>query len=301
VAPFLDELREVLVLNCEYEIVVVDDGSYDGTFERLRTIANSLSILKVIRFSRNFGQTAALVAGIRASRGDIIVTIDGDLENDPRDIPRMLHMLNRGYDVVSGWRKGRWQGKFLTRRLPSLVANIIIARISGVPLHDYGCTLKMYRRQVIEDVMLYGEMHRFIPIYVKSNGASIAEFEVRHRTRIHGYSKYGIGRTFRVFLDLLFAVYATRYMNKPIHFFGGVGILVFVLGFFTGITALVLKVMGLRSFVETPLPVVASLFIVVGVQLVVMGILAEVTMRIYYGSQKITPYKIRETLNLPIS
>jgi len=293
----LGELRDVLG-KCEYEIIIVDDGSYDGTFEELKKAASDWSILKVVRFNRNFGQTSAFAVGIKVSQGDTIVTMDGDLENDPHDIPHLLRLLDDGYDLVSGWRKNRWHGKWFTRKLPSLVANSIISAISGVRLHDYGCTLKAYRRSIIADVSLYGEMHRFIPAYVKRNGARIIETEVNHRPRTYGKSKYGLGRTFRVILDMLFLVYMTRYMNTPIHFFGGLGFSTLTLGFLAGIISIVLKVMGIRSFVETPLPVISTLFIIVGIQLIVIGILAEIIMRTYYESQQRTPYKIRETVNL---
>lgn len=299
VSMLLSELRAVLLSRkVSFEIITVDDGSKDGTFEELKREAAGDRSLKVIRFARNFGQTAALSAGISASKGDTIVTIDGDLENDPRDIPRLLGKLDEGFDLVSGWRQNRWQGKFLSRKIPSMAANALISRIAGVRLHDYGCMLKCYRRAVINDVPLYGEMHRFIPAYVHRNGARITEISVSYRPRRYGESKYGIGRTLKVILDLFFIKFMVGYMTKPIHFFGGLGLLSLGLGFLAFLWALILKLLEIKTFVSTPLPIFSALFLIVGVQLIVMGVLAELIMRTYYEAGGRSPHKIRETINL---
>lgn len=282
----------------KFEIIAVDDGSTDNSFQKLKELGAALQELKIIQFRRNFGQAAALAAGIKAATGDRIVTIDADLENDPADIPRLLSRLDDGYDLVSGWRKDRWSNQLILRKLPSYLANKLISWIGGVPLHDYGCTLKAYRKEIIENVALYGEMHRFIPLYVSLNGGRIAELVVNHRTRRFGQSKYGISRTFRVLLDLLFLQFFMKYMNRPIHFFGSAGFISLFLGTIAGLAAVILKVSGLRSFVETPLPIASTLFIVVGIQFVIMGILAEIIMRTYYESRQKTPYEIKQTVNL---
>ncbi|MFA6536517.1 MAG: glycosyltransferase family 2 protein [Candidatus Paceibacterota bacterium] len=298
VGPLVKELVSVVGKETkDFDIIIVDDGSADSTYNELKKLAETEKHLKVIKFSRNFGQTSAFAAGIEASKGDIIITIDGDLENDPNDIPKMLRMIESGVDLVSGWRKNRWQGQLFTRRLPSLCANKLISAISGVKLHDYGCMLKVYRREVIKDVSLYGEMHRFIPAYVKYNGANIAEVEVNYRPRRFGVSKYGLGRVSKVILDLLFIRYMMNYMNKPIRFFGGIGMFSLLLGLVSGLAAIILKIMGLRNLVATPLPIFSAIFVIVGIQLLVMGILAEMIMRTYYESQHKTPYKVKNRIN----
>ncbi len=297
--PLVERLLSVLGRREElFELIGVDDGSRDRSFEELTRIAGREPRLKVIQFSRNFGQTAALAAGIAAARGDVIVTIDSDLENDPEDIPRLLEKLKEGYDVVSGWRQGRWNDRVLARKLPSLIANWLISRIGGLRLHDYGCTLKAYRREAIAGVPLYGEMHRFIPAYLYWKGARVAEIPVKYRPRIHGTSKYGLSRIFRVVLDLLLIKFLTRYMNRPIHFFGGVGLFAFFIGCAAGTGAVMLKIISGRSLIRTPLPILSALFIIVGIQLIIMGVLAEMVMRTYYESQKKTPYHIKGKINI---
>lgn len=291
-------LRAAADCGGDFELIGVDDGSQDGSFDVMRSFAEDDARIKIIRFRHNFGQTAALAAGIAAARGDIVVTIDSDLENDPADIPRLVALLEEGHHAVSGWRKGRWDGQTLTRKLPSAVANLLISKIGGLKLHDYGCTLKAYRRDRIAAIPLYGEMHRFIPAYIHWQGGSVVELAVGHRPRIHGKSKYGIGRTYRVILDLLLIKFLTRYMNRPIHFFGGIGLVSLLFGVAAGAWAIGLKLFFGTSIVRTPLPVLSALFIIVGVQLAVMGILAEVLMRIYYESQRKTPYDIVEKINL---
>jgi glycosyltransferase involved in cell wall biosynthesis len=228
----------------------------------------------------------------------VLIPMDADLENDPADIAKLLEKLDEGYDVVSGWRRDRWKGHFLTRKLPSVTANWLISFITGVHLHDYGCTLKVYRADVFRDIKLYGEMHRFIPAYASWRGARVGEIAVNHRPRKYGTSNYGISRSFRVLLDLLLIRFLFRYMNRPIHFFGTVGFASLALGGLAGFGAIVLKFYGI-SLISTPLPVLSALFIIVGMQFIGMGILAEMLMRVYYESQDKTPHTIRETINLP--
>jgi len=278
-----------------YEIIAVDDGSVDGSADLLMVLAAKDPRLQVIQFKRNFGQTAALAAGIDHAKGDVILTIDSDLENDPADISRLLQKMEEGYDVVSGWRKGRWSGSWLSRKLPSMVANKIISILTGVALHDYGCTLKVYRSDVIKEVKLYGEMHRFIPVYAAWQGGRVAEIPVSHSPRKYGKSNYGFGRVFRVLLDLVVVVFMHRYMNRPMHFFGMWGLTSLLLGIFSGVLAVLLKLFHVRDFVATPLPIFSALFIIVGVQLVMFGVIGEMLMRTYYESQNRRPYILKDS------
>ena len=293
-----EELSGVLgALNKDYEIIAVNDGSRDGSLKVLRELSLKDPRFKVIHFQMNHGQTAALSAGIDHASGDIIIMIDSDLENDPKDIPRLLQKIDEGYDVVSGWRKERWADKKLRRKLPSVLANKLISKITGVPLHDYGCILKAYKRDVIVGVRLYGEMHRFIPAYASWKGARVTEIEVTHRMRTYGKTNYGISRTFRVLLDLLVVKFLDKFMNRPMHFFGGLGFFSFGIGFIAGLVAVLFKLAHYRDFVATPLPTFSALFIIVGVQLIVMGILAEILMRTYYESQNKKSYIMNEKIN----
>jgi len=295
---FLSEIWAVLKgLNTQFELIAVDDGSRDGSLAKLKQFAKTHLELRVISFRGNFGQTAALSAGIEAATGDIIVPIDSDLENDPHDIPKLLAKLEEGNDVVSGWRQNRWQGATLTRRWPSEIANRLISWITGVRLHDYGCTLKVYRAELLKDVPLYGEMHRFIPALAKRRGAKVAELSVNHRPRRFGVSKYNFSRTYKVLLDLLVIKFLDRYMTKPIHFFGGLGFISLFLGFISGALAVFLKLVHARDFVSTPLPTFSALLLIVGVQLIALGIVGEVLMRTYYESQDKKPYVIAERIN----
>lgn len=291
------ELTEVLSgLSHEYEIIAVNDGSKDTSIKKLKKIAKKDKHIKIIDFQVNSGQTAALSAGIDYATGDILIPMDSDLENDPRDIALLLEKMNEGFDVVSGWRKNRWEGSFFTRKLPSKIANSLISHITGVYLHDYGCTLKAYKAEVLKDVKLYGEMHRFIPAYASWRGAKVGEVIVNHRPRKYGKSNYGIGRSFRVVLDLLLIRFLFKYMNRPIHFFGTVGFFALGLGGVSGVGALYLKYIDGISFISTPLPVLTALLVIVGVQFIGMGILAEMLMRVYYESQGKTPYSVREVI-----
>jgi len=281
------------------EVIVIDDGSRDATFDRLREAAAGRPWLRVVRFRRNFGQTAAMAAGFERARGAVIVPMDADLQNDPDDIPRLLDRLDEGFDVVSGWRKDR-QDRALTRRLPSRIANWLIGEVSGLPLHDYGCTLKAYRREVLEPVRLYGEMHRFIPIYAKWSGARITEEVVRHHARTEGRSKYGLGRTMRVVLDLITVKFLGDYATKPLYLFGKWGALLIGGGFFSGLVVLAQKYANPEHYAHrNPLLLLAVMLFVVGIQLIGMGLLAELQVRTYHESQQKPVYLVAEELNLP--
>jgi glycosyltransferase involved in cell wall biosynthesis len=293
VTPLHAELDSVLRHSgLRYELIFVDDGSTDATPERLNRIQESdpehvsLALLR-----RNCGQTAALSAALDLSRGAVLVPIDGDLQNDPADIPRLLARLEEGFDVVSGWRKKR-KDPWLHRRVPSVLANRLIARISGVRLHDFGCTLKAYRRDVLSGVKLYGEMHRFIPVFASWQGARVTEMEVNHRARTAGKTKYGLGRTFNVVLDLLLILFYQRYAQRPIHLFGRIGLWSFVLSILTFVMMIYYKYFysPRKTFIETPLPLLCAMFFLAGVVSILMGILAEMVMRTYYESQAKTTY-----------
>jgi len=299
VRALLDELfPELDKLGRTYEVICVDDGSRDATFAELSRIAAQRRDLRVIRFRLNFGQTAAMSAGIEAARGDVIVPMDGDLQNDPADIGKLLAQLDAGYDVVSGWRKERKDRDF-GRKLPSRAANRLISAISGVRLHDYGCSLKAYRREVLRDVKLYGEMHRFIPIYASWQGARVTEMVVNHRARRAGSSKYGLSRTFKVVLDLMVVKFLASFATKPIYVFGGFGLVSFACAFAAFLWALYYKLAGLKDFVQTPLPLVTVMFTLVGALSLLMGLLAELVVRTYYESQDKRPYLVAEELNRP--
>lgn len=299
VRPLYDELTaEMCKLGKPYEIVLVDDGSSDGTFKQLEGIAASDKRVVVVRFRRNFGQTAAVSAGIEQARGEVIVSMDGDLQNDPADIAALLAKMADGYQCVSGWRKDR-KDKAVTRRFPSAVANLLISWISGIRLHDYGCTLKAYRRDVIVGVRLYGEMHRFIPIYAAWQGARVTELPVNHRARRFGTSKYGLGRVPKVVLDLMVVKFLFHYLTKPIYVFGGFGIAAFTASFLALALAFYFKLAGLKDLVSTPLPLLSAMLFLVGVLSVFMGLLAEIVVRTYYESQDKRPYLIAQVLNAP--
>jgi glycosyltransferase involved in cell wall biosynthesis len=283
----VDEMHERLsqVLDHSAEMIFVDDGSTDTTYAKLQAIAQKDPRVRLVRFRTNFGQTAALSAGIDHARGRIIAPIDGDLQNDPKDIPRLLAKLNEGYDVVSGWRADRKDP--FHRRLPSVIANKLITRISGVHLHDYGCSLKAYRRTVLKDVRLYGEMHRFVPIYASWQGARVTEMVVTHHPRTRGKSNYGIERTLKVVLDLIVVKFLSSYATKPIYVFGGFGAVSLTLSWVAFVIMLYLKYVAdpRRSFVETPLPLIVVMFFLVGCLSMLLGLVAELTVRTYYESQ----------------
>jgi glycosyltransferase involved in cell wall biosynthesis len=301
VVPLLEELFGVLsALGKSYEVICVDDGSVDDTFEELLRFSRKAPELRIIRFRRNFGQTAAMSAGIEAARGAVIVPMDGDLQNDPADIPRLLQAMAEGYDVVSGWRRNRKDAEF-GRKLPSTLANRLISAASGIRLHDYGCSLKAYRREVLDSVRLYGEMHRFIPIYASWQGARVTELEVNHRLRHAGKSNYGLGRTFKVILDLMVVKFLASYVTRPIYLFGGLGLACFGMACLSFLGAVTYKLLKLKDFVETPLPLLAVAFGIAGIQCLLMGLLAELVIRTYYESQGKRPYVVAEEIQSPAS
>src|SRR5258705_4266608 len=277
------------------EIVYVDDGSTDGSLRVLRDLALVDPRVRVVALRRNYGQTAAMAAGIDAARGKVLIPMDADMQNDPADITRLLDKLDEGYDVVSGWRKNR-KDKMVTRKIPSMVANRLISWIGGVPLHDYGCSLKAYRRESLEDVRLYGEMHRFIPIYASWAGARVAEIPVEHHARTMGKSKYGLSRTVKVVFDLVTIKFMASYQTKPLYLFGGAGLLTFGVSLLTGLYAVFLKIFHKADFVQTPLPILAIVMFAVGVQFLLMGLLAEMLVRTYHESQAKPIYGVRERL-----
>ena len=279
-----------------FEIILVNDGSSDRTEARLQDAAARYSQIRVINFRSNKGQTAAMMAGIDYSAGAVIVPMDGDLQNDPSDIARLLDKLDEGYDVVSGWRRDR-QDNFMIRTLPSKIANLVISRVSGLPLHDYGCSLKAYRREVLQGFRLYGEMHRFIPIYAAGQGARVTELPVKHHARKFGQSKYGLNRTVKVLLDLLVVKFLTKYRTKPIYLFGQAGVGLLILAFLAGIWAIYLKLFENTSFIQTPLPLLVSLCTIAGLMCLLMGLLAELIMRVYYESQSKTDYRVKSVFN----
>jgi glycosyltransferase involved in cell wall biosynthesis len=314
VEPLHAELDVVLrPLPLDYELIFVDDGSNDGTGAKLEAIQRGdPKHVRVVFLRRNCGQTAALSAALDLARGEILVPIDGDRQNDPADIPRLLKELEAGYDVVSGWRKDR-QDAFLTRKVPSWIANRLVARLSGVLLHDFGCTLKAYRRRVLEGVRLYGEMHRFIPIFAAWQGARVTELVVNHRPRTAGRTKYGLGRTFNVVLDLILIRFLQRYAQRPLHFFGQFGLWSFGLGVLSFVGMLYFKYvfpwpylwwdhdMPNKTFVETPLPSLIVMFFLAGGMSILLGIQSEVIMRTYYETQHKTTYLLGEIRQGPTS
>ncbi len=295
--PLLEELTDALIgLPTAYEIILVDDGSTDDGPALMASLGAKNDVIKVLTLKRNLGQTAAMMAGIDHALGHVIVALDGDGQNDPADIPRLLDKLAEGFDVVSGWRRERhddWRRVWLSR-----VANRLISRISGVELHDYGCSLKAYRRDTIQSVRLYGEMHRFIPIYASWQGAAVAEIPVNHRPRLEGESKYGFNRILKVFLDLLVVQFLGRYETRPMYVFGGFGLMCWAIGLGAGAFSIYRKFFDDTSFILTPLPLLSAMSFMTGVLSILMGFLAELLVRTYYESQQKTPYAIRSKLNM---
>jgi glycosyltransferase involved in cell wall biosynthesis len=274
-----------------WELILVNDGSRDQSAQRLDEVAAGDDRVRVIHLSRNFGQTAALMAGLDLASGEIIIPMDGDLQNDPADIHRLLQKLDEGFDVVSGWRKDR-KDAAIKRNLPSRIANDLISTVSGVHLHDYGCSLKAYRRGVLEGVRLYGEMHRFVPIYAAWNGARVSEIEVTHHARVHGESKYGLERVVKVVLDLLVVKFLFKYANKPIYIFGGFGLVSMAVAAGAALWAAWLKLFESISLIQTPLPMLAVMLFAIGVLSFLMGLLAEMLNRTYHESQAKPVYRI---------
>lgn len=294
--PLHQKLDDALrLLGRTAEIVYVDDGSTDSSLNILRELAQADARVRVVALRRNYGQTAAMSAGIDAAKGRVLIPMDADMQNDPADIVRLLAKLDEGYDVVSGWRKNR-QDKLITRKIPSMLANRLISWIGGVPLHDYGCSLKAYRRESLEDVRLYGEMHRFIPIYASWAGARVTEIPVEHHARTMGKSKYGLSRTIKVVFDLMTVKFMASYQTKPLYVFGTCGVLAFVVSFLAGLYAVFLKLFHKADFVQTPLPILAIVMFAVGVQFLLMGLLAEMQVRTYHESQAKPIYAVREKI-----
>lgn len=293
VKPLTEALLKVMDRIGEpYELLYVDDGSRDSTLDKAREMADLHKVVRVVVLARNYGQTAALAAGFEHCRGEVVVTIDGDLQNDPEDIPRLIEQLDAGYDMVVGWRQNRRE-PMLTRRLPSKVANWLISKVIGVPIHDYGCTLKVYRAKVVKSLGLYGEMHRFIPALAAFHGAKISEVPVRDHPRRHGQSKYGLARVANVLLDLLTVKFLQDYGTKPIRLFGLPGGAAFIIGVLMGVYLTIIRLMG-NPIGNRPLLLLSALLILFGAQLVMMGLIGEFLVRIYHESQNKPIYTVRE-------
>lgn len=296
IAPLYDELTAVLAgLGRTYEVIVVNDGSTDASLARLRDLHSRDARWRIVTFRRNFGQTAGFAAGFDYARGDVVITMDADLQNDPAGIPLLLAKMDEGYDVVSGWRKER-QDALLSRRVPSVIANRLVSRASGVPLHDYGCSLKAYRSEVVKGIRLYGQMHRFVPAVAAWMGVTVAEVPVPHRARQFGTSKYGIDRTVRVLLDLITVRFLLGYQTRPLHVFGGVGLLSTAIGMLLGLYLVFVKLAQGQDIGSRPLLTLAVLLVIVGVQAIGMGLLAELIVRTYYEATDKHIYVVREVL-----
>jgi glycosyltransferase involved in cell wall biosynthesis len=282
-------------IDVDYEIIYIDDGSTDRSFDILCSLREENPNIKIIQFRRNFGQTAGLAAGFEHASGDTIITMDSDRQNDPHDIPMLLDKIDEGYDLVSGWRFDR-QDAWLSRKLPSKIANLLISKITGVKLHDYGCSLKAFHKDVVENVRLYGEMHRFIPAIASWMGVRIAEVKVNHRARVAGSSKYGISRTFRVILDLITVKFLLQYSARPIHFFGGLGLASGVTGFIIAFVMLVQKFFFSIPMGDRPLLLLAVLLMFIGLQFITFGLLGELMTRTYHEAQNKPVYVVRKLL-----
>lgn len=283
-----------------FEILYVNDGSSDGSGSVLEDLAKESSCVRIIEFRRNFGQTAALDAGIQMAEGNILIMLDADLQNDPADIPAMLREIAKGYDLVQGWRKNRYDA-FLSRRLPSIIANALIARVTSNTFHDIGCSLKVIRREIISDIQIYGEMHRFIPILAYWHGARCLETVTHHRPRLRGTSKYGIGRTLSVILDLITVKFIIHYLKNPMRLFGGMGLLCFFTGILSGSATLAMKLLDDQSINRNPLFYLTILLIIISVQFFFIGMIGELLMRIYFESKRKYAYAVRRTIHFPNS
>ncbi|MGH7275932.1 MAG: glycosyltransferase family 2 protein [Candidatus Rokuibacteriota bacterium] len=295
--PLHARLTEALEpMGRDYEVIYVDDGSTDGSWEVLKKLAAADGRVRLVRLRTNFGQTPALAAGFAHARYPILITLDADLQNDPRDIPRLVERLGESYDVVSGWRRHR-NDPWLTRLLPSQTANFLIKKVSGVPLHDFGCTLKAYRREIIQDVSLYGEMHRFLPVLAAWVGGRVTEIEVAHHPRTRGVSKYGLLRTYKVLVDLVTLKFVGDFSSRPNYIFGGFGLASLMLGFLS-LDVVAYRVFVLRRIEATPLVFLMVLFVITGVLSLFIGFLAEIVIRGFYDTQRKPTYYVRETLGL---
>ncbi len=298
ITPLYDEIAHVLSKESyEGEIICVDDGSTDSSTKVIRSLAQKDTRVKLVEFTRNFGQTAAMAAGIDHAAGDVVILMDADRQNDPADIPVLLNKLNEGFDVCVGWRKNR-QDKAINRKLPSKIANYIIRKVGGVQVHDLGCSLKAFKRELIQSVKLYGEMHRFIPLYTTAAGGKITEVVVNHRARVAGVTKYGINRTFKVILDLITVKFLMKYATKPMYFFGGGGLLMFVFSFITSLFLIAHKFLHNISIIQSPLLILAAVFFILAFNFILMGLLAEMQMRTYFESQNKPSYFVKETVNI---
>ena len=286
----------LLPMGCDYEVIYVDDGSTDGSWDVLKKLATTDPRVRLVRLRKNFGQTPALAAGFAHARHPILITLDADLQNDPTDIPRLVERLGDSYDVVSGWRRHR-NDPWLTRRLPSHAANFLIKKVSGVPLHDFGCTLKAYRREIIQDVSLYGEMHPFLPVLAAWVGGRVAEMEVAHHPRTRGVSKYGLLRTYKVLVDLVTLKFVGDFSSRPNYIFGGFGLASLMLGFLA-LDVVAYRVFVLRRLEATPLVFLMVLFFITGVLSLFIGFLAEIVIRGFYDTQRKPTYYVRETVGL---
>jgi len=302
IGPLYKQIKKSLADQYDYEIIFVDDGSSDDSFAILAGLQKTDTGVKVICFRKNFGQTAALSAGFNHAKGKTVVAIDADLQNDPADIPKMIDRLNEGFDVVSGWRKKRHDNA-ITRRLPSIIANWLIAKITGVKLHDFGCTLKAYRRDVLAETKLYGEMHRFIPALASWSGARICEVVVNHRPRTAGAAKYGLARTFKVVLDLITVKFLGSFSTKPIYIFGGLGFVTTLGAFVSGLVVLYQKFFSSKPLPmnRNPLLVLTAMLITATIQFILMGLIAELLVRTYHESQNRPTYVIKDILESPDS
>ncbi len=282
-------------INLKYEVLLIDDGSVDGTFGQLLKIHRKNKLFKIIRFRKNFGQTSAISAGFDYAEGEVVITLDADLQNDPADIPVLLSKMNEGYDIVSGWRKNR-RDKAVTRRFPSIVANKMISKLTGVHLHDYGCTLKAYKKEVVKNINLYGEMHRYIPAIASWMGIKVAEVPVMHHSRKYGKSKYGVSRTIKVILDIITVKFLLSYSQSPIQIFGLVGLFSGTVGFIMTAYLIVMRLFFNLPLADRPLFILSIFMILIGIQLITIGLLAEVLMRVYHKVQNRSTYVIKDII-----
>jgi len=282
-------------MNLKYEVMLIDDGSTDGTFNELLKIHRKNRLYKIIRFRKNFGQTPAISAGFNYAEGEVVITLDADLQNDPGDIPVLISKLNEGYDIVSGWRKNR-KDKAVTRRFPSIIANKIISKLTGVHLHDYGCTLKVYKKEVVKNINLYGEMHRYIPAIASWMGVKVAEVPVMHHSRRYGKSKYGVSRTIKVILDIITLKFLLSYSQSPIQIFGLAGLFSGLVGFIMTSYLIIMRLFFNQPLADRPLFILSIFMILIGVQLVTIGLMAEVLMRVYHKVQDRSTYVIKDII-----
>ncbi len=294
--PLYQELKGTLdATGHSYEVIFIDDGSRDSSWKIIKEFSSKDPRVKGIKLRKNFGQTPAMMAGFHEASGEIIITMDADRQNDPKDIPRLLKKLGEGHDIISGWRKKR-KDPFFTRKLPSIIANWLISLVTGLHLHDYGCTLKAYRSEVVKNLELYGQMHRFIPAVASNYGVDVVEIEVNHRARLAGKSKYGLSRTFKVILDLISLKFLLSYSTRPLHIFGSLGIASFSLGLISGLYLIYVKYIKSQPISNRPLLSLTVLLIITGIQLIVLGLLGELITRTYHESSGKKTYAVKEKI-----